>query len=172
MNRFARILAATALAAIVSAGCGSANRNVRFDDGYNCAAGTKVEVPPATNSTGKTFEEVDVAKALSEELAKALGNEGIYADDLYAGSRLKLPCQVTEYEPGSAFKRWLWPGYGSTVLAVKCELAEAGTDIVVGTADARRTVDAGGAYTIGAWKSIFVSLSEDVAKEIKTKLPK
>lgn len=172
MIRFAQILAVALLAAMVSAGCGSANRNVRFNDGYNCAAGTKVEVPPAANATGKTFEEVDVAKALTEELAKALGNEGIYADDRYTGGRLKLPCQVTEYEPGNAFKRWLMPGYGSTVLAVKCDLAEAGTDNVVGTAEARRTVDAGGAYTVGAWKTIFVSLSEDVAKEIKSKLPK
>ena len=39
-------------------------------------------------------------------------------------------------------------------------------------AEARHTVDAGGGYTIGAWKSIFGNLSKDIAKEVKTTIQK
>jgi len=150
-------------------GCGTTNKNVKFNDGYQPAKGTRIEVPPAKNATGKTFEEIDVGKTLSEELVAALVKEGIHADSTVQGSKLSLPCQITEYEPGDAFKRWLWPTYGSTVLNVKCELRESGTDKVVGTAEARHTIDAGGAYTIGAWKYIFANLAQDIVKELKGK---
>jgi hypothetical protein len=157
---------------LVFIACGTTSRNVKFNEGYKCLAGTKIEVPPAINATGKNFEEIDVGKTLSEELVKALVNEGINADSSAPGNKLSLPCRITEYEPGDAFKRWLWPTYGSTVLNVNCELREAGKDNAVGTVEARHTVDAGGAYTIGAWKYIFTDLAKDLAKELKAKLPK
>lgn len=150
--------------------CGTTNRNVKFNEGYQCPAGAKIEVPSATNATGKNFEEIDIGKTLSEEFVKALVNEGINADSTAQGNKLSLPCRITEYEPGDAFKRWLWPTYGSTVLDVKCELRDIEKDKSVGTAEARHTVDAGGAYTIGAWKYIFTDLAKDIAKELKTKL--
>ncbi len=152
--------------------CGTTNRNVKLNEGYRCPAGMKVEVPPATNATGKNFEQIDIGKTLSEELVKALVNEGINADSTAQGNRLSLPCRIAEYDPGDAFKRWLWPTYGSTVLDVKCVLREVETDKTVGTAEARHTVDAGGAYTIGAWKYIFTDLAKDITKELKTKLSK
>lgn len=169
---FALSLPLVAALALLGSGCGSASRNVRFDEGYRCPPGARIEVPPAENATGRTFGEIDVGMRLSEELASALRAEGILAETSTAGeSRLRLPCKVAGYEPGSAFKRWLWPGYGSTVLDVKCEIRETATDRVVGSAEARHTVDAGGAYTAGAWKYIFRNLSADLAKAIKEKLP-
>ncbi len=172
MKRHVGMLVLTAVVAIGMTGCGSATRNVKFNDGYQVAKETKIEVPPAKNATGKTFEELDVEKALTEGIISALGDEGILADNTYTGRRLLLPCRITEYEPGNAFKRWLMPFYGSTVLDVKCEVREIGSDNAVGVAEARRTVDAGGLYTVGAWKQIFNGLSTDIAKEIKTKMPK
>jgi hypothetical protein len=160
------------LLCLVFVGCGTTSRNVKLNDGYQATAGTKIEVPRAKNATGKTFEEIDVEKALSGELVAALIKEGLHADSNFQGSKLSLPCQITEYEPGDAFKRWLWPTYGSTVLNVKCELREIGSDKIVGTAEARHTVDAGGGYTIGAWKYIFADLAKDIVNELKGKLPK
>lgn len=154
-------------------GCGSATKNVKFNEGYQCPPGARIEVPPAENATGKTFEDIDVGKTLSDELAAALRKEGILAESSGDGSgRLRLPCKIAAYEQGSAFKRWLWPGYGSTVLDVKCELRESASAKVVGIAEARHTVDAGGGYTIGAWQYIFKNLSVDLAKGIREILPK
>jgi hypothetical protein len=148
-------------------GCGTTNRNVKLYEGHQITGDTRIEVPLAKNATGQTFTEIDVEKSLTEEMKRALAGEGIWADNTYTGNYLLLPCQIMDYSPGSAFKRWLMPGYGSTVLNVKCELHESGTDNVVGVAEARHTVDAGGGYTIGAWEYIFGKLSKDLAKEIK-----
>ena len=160
------------ISCLVLIGCGTTNRNVIFHEGYQPPVGTKIEVPSAANATGKTFEEIDIGKTLSEELVAALAKEGINADRAVQGSRLSLPCRITEYEPGDAFKRWLWPTYGSTVLNVTCEIREIESGKMVGTAEAKHTVDAGGAYTIGAWKYIFTNVAQDIAKELKGKLPK
>jgi len=71
---------------------------------------------------------------------------------------------------GDAFQRWLWPGLGKTVLEVHCELQDG--DRVVGRADAKRTVDAGGGYTIGAWKSIYNDVAADIVEDVSTQLGK
>ncbi len=172
MKRSACLLLPFVVLASLLAGCGTQTKNVKLEEGYQCPKDTKIEVPPAKNATGKTFAEIDVEKVLTEELIKALSEEGICADNVYTGYHLLLPCRIAEYQPGDAFKRWLMPGYGSTVLDVKCELLEHGNDKPVGTAEARHTVDAGGGYTIGAWKYIFGNLSKEIAKEVKAKIQK
>ncbi len=60
------------------------------------------------------------------------------------------------------------PGWGSTVLSIQCDLLD--TDRKVGTLDAKRTVDAGGGYTIGAWKNVFRQLALDVVQDMKDKI--
>lgn len=71
---------------------------------------------------------------------------------------------------GDAFQRWLVPGVGSTVLEVHAELREA--DRPVGAAGARRTVDAGGGYTIGVWESIFGQIAGDLTEDVAAQLRK
>jgi hypothetical protein len=41
---------------------------------------------------------------------------------------------------------------------------------MVGSVEARRTVSFGGAYTIGAWKTVFASVAKDVVKELQTQM--
>jgi len=67
-----------------------------------------------------------------------------------------------------AFQRWLRPGLGATVLEARRRL-RAG-ERVVGQADARRTVDAGGAYTVGARETRDQGVAEDVARELAARL--
>ena len=80
-----------------------------------------------------------------------------------------LDCKIVEYDKGNAFKRWLLPGWGSTALSIECNLREG--SLVVGTIEVRRTIDVGGGYTIGAWRTVFKTVAEDVAKELGAKLP-
>ena len=112
-----RLLFSAVVLMNVLAGCGTQSKNVKLEEGYRAPSDTRIEVPPAKNTTGKSFAEIDVEKVLTEELGKALAEEGIFADNTYAGPHLLLPCRIAEYEPGDAFKRWLMPGYGSTVLS-------------------------------------------------------
>jgi hypothetical protein len=57
------------------------------------------------------------------------------------------------------------PGWGATVLVVRGTLVDA-DNRTVGSVEAKRTVEAGGGYTIGAWETIF----RDVANDIVTRL--
>jgi len=70
---------------------------------------------------------------------------------------------------GNAFKRWLLPGYGSTILEVDCEL-KAPDGTTAATIHHQRSVFAGGVFTIGAWKTIFGSVASDIADELEARL--
>ena len=58
--------------------------------------------------------------------------------------KMILTADIVQYEKGDAFKRWLVPGWGATVLVVRGALYES-DNRKVGSVDAKRTVDAGGA---------------------------
>jgi len=77
-----------------------------------------------------------------------------------------MDVNIIEYRKGDAFKRWLWPGYGSTVLVVEATLLDAEGNVDA-TAQANRSVDAGGGYTVGAWESVFDDVARDLVSDLK-----
>ena len=81
-----------------------------------------------------------------------------------------MDTKIIDYAEGDAAKRWLMPGSGATILSIQSDLRD-GND-VVGSVDARRTVSAGGLYSVGAWKIIFGDLADDVVTELVSKIPK
>jgi hypothetical protein len=147
-------------------GCGTANQTLKMDDNFRCPPESKIEVGKVTNETGKTFEEIDIIATFSEAITQKLEAQNLLFKEL-PSERIVLETKIVEYEPGNAFKRWLLPGYGSTVLAVKCDLKLPPDQKLIGSLEARRTVDAGGGYTIGAWKTIMGQVAEDVIKKLK-----
>jgi len=56
------------------------------------------------------------------------------------------------------------------VIAVHADFKKG--DQLVGSEQARRTVSIGGAYTIGAWRTIFNSIAEDIVDDLREKIPK
>jgi hypothetical protein len=155
-------------AVLLLVGCGTAQHSVKVDDAFTPQAGTLVEVGPVTNQTGHTFE-VNVDQLLTDALTQELRSQKL----LWTGSdsrRLVLLSTIVEYEEGNAFKRWMLPGWGGTALTVRGDLKDG--DRIVGSVDARRTVSAGGGYTIGAWKSIFGDLAKDIVADLRAKLAK
>ncbi len=123
---------------------------------------TKVLVGEVANKTGESFAiEAMQRDAMVDELAKKklLGQQG--APDLVTKN-----VNIIEYRKGDAFKRWLLPGYGSTVLVVEATLLDAEGNVDA-TAQANRSVDAGGGYTIGAWKEIFEDVAADLVADLK-----
>ena len=164
----ALILAAWSLA--LSA-CGT--REAKLLDTYVPPPGTRIEVGRVANATGQAPKVDDAVVDIEQMLLDALIDR-LRGDELLWSSgfpyKLGLHCRVVEYDPGDAFKRWLMPGWGSTVLAVECELRNG--DAVVGTVRARQTISFGGLYTIGAWRTIFAGVAGDVVTELRGKLPK
>jgi hypothetical protein len=162
--RMGRNLTALGLAMLFAVGCGTVEHKVSLENGYRVQPGTKVVVGPVQNKTGQSFD-IDVDKMLADALTQRLKDQ-----DLYWTSdptpKLTLSADIVQYAKGDAFKRWLMPGWGSTVLVVHATLTDAGSH-EVGAVDAKRTVDAGGGYTIGAWESIFRDIAGDVVTDLE-----
>lgn len=176
-----------ALGAGLLLGCGTIHHTARFDPEFVPEPDTKVEVGEVSNDTGQTYD-IDVAQMFRDALLEALEDEDLLA--ARPGEHLIVNARIVEYERGNAFKRWLLPGWGTTVLAVEIEVEQGSADGAVlpqvaaaastvipastaesvGHVDARRTVSIGGAYTIGAWKSIMGDVAEDVVDELEEEL--
>jgi hypothetical protein len=80
-----------------------------------------------------------------------------------------MDVNIIEYRKGDAFKRWLWPGYGSTVLVVEATLLDVEGNVDA-SAQANRSVDAGGGYTTGAWEKIFKNVAADLVSDLKVNI--
>ncbi len=156
--------------AIVSCGCGSVSHSAEFEPTFVPKADTRIEVGPVTNETGKTFD-VDLQQMFTDALSEQLQGENLLWTKGQQGDHLIIATKIVEYDEGDAFKRWLLPGWGSTVITLHCELKDSVSGKLVGSVDAHRTVSFGGAYTIGAWKTIFASVAKDVVKELRAQIP-
>jgi hypothetical protein len=153
---------------LLLAGCGTVEHKLTLDPGFQPQGGTLVSVGEVKNQTGQTFD-CDAEQLLTDALAGELRKHEMLAP-AETPSELIVKTQITEYQPGDAFKRWLLPGWGATVLTVHCDLYE--KDHVVGSADVHRTVTAGGAYTIGAWKTIFANVAKDLVSDLRKQMPR
>ena len=161
------VLLSTLIAVIILTGCGSVQHKISFQDDYSPQPQTRVEVGEVSNETNETFD-VDIEQMLTNALAEKLREETL----LWNGgnnTKLVLNSKIIEYAKGDAFKRWLLPGWGSTVLNIQCELKDG--NIVVGSVEARRTVSIGGGYSVGAWRTIFDSVAKDVVKDLRSHIP-
>jgi len=79
--------------------------------------------------------------------------------------KITLNVGILEYSEGNAFKRWLIPGWGATILIIEADLKE-GNEII-GTGRATRNIGFGGAFTIGAWKDVYDDIATDLIGDFK-----
>ncbi len=156
-------LAPILVALLLFTGCGTVEHKVDLDKQYTVQPGTMVLLGPVKNQTGQSFD-IDVEKMLADAFLQALKKRNLeWTGD--TAPKLELTADIVEYQKGDAFKRWLMPGWGSTVLVVRGELYDADKR-KIGSVDAKRTVDAGGGYTIGAWESIFRNVADDIVTQL------
>jgi len=173
MRRIAGTLWIAVLLGLVLSGCGAVSHEATMLGTYVPDPASRIEVGTVTNATGlvpKVDDEVvNIEQLLSDALAEKLrGGDLLWTGD--PSRKLVLVTKIVEYEAGDAFKRWLLPGWGSTVVSVEGELRDANQ--LVGTVRARRTVSFGGAYTISAWRTIFATVAADVVSELRSKIGK
>ena len=154
------------LSILLSVGCGAVKHSVDLQEDYAIKADAKIEVGEVTNGTGLTFD-IDIEKLLADALEESLREEKLLST-IPGEPKLIITSKIVEYKPGNAFKRWLLPGWGSTVLMIESDLMDANK--LIGSVKARRTVAIGGGFSIGDWKDIFRDVSKDVVKDLRKKI--
>jgi hypothetical protein len=111
--------------------------------------------------------EVDVEMLLRSALEKSLKEQDLLWNSADRENIYALSIRILNYDMGSAFKRWLLPGYGSTVLSVHTDVIDVETGKVLTYMDHRQTISGGGLFSAGAWKTVFNTVANDIAKDLE-----
>jgi len=114
---------------------------------------------------GRADRDIDAAGLLEAALRRELARRGVSWANQPGAQRYTLAMEITEYEAGDAFKRWLLPGYGATVLRVRGTIT-APDGAPAGTFEHGCGVYAGGVFTIGAWRQVFNEVAADIARDL------
>jgi hypothetical protein len=122
-----------------------------------------VELERCVDRTETPGRDLGAEATRAFEAALAKGGEFTLA----AGARYRLACEVTSFVEGSAFQRWLLPGWGATVGQVTAMLTDTRTGDVLTIVRGNATVAAGGLYTIGADTYIVPSAVDQVMSELR-----
>lgn len=146
--------------------CSTVQHKVNLHKNYSLQTGTKIELDKVINKTGKAFD-IDIEKMLADAFKKELKSKNLLwtqKDKI----KLTLTANIIEYKQGGALGRWLFPGLGTTVLAIKCDLLD--NNQIVGSVEAKRTFGSHGEYSlaesISAWKDIFDNVAKDVVTDL------
>jgi len=158
-----------AVVSVLTLGCAATPDTADIKSGKLPKPGAKIAEGSVTNSSGESFE-FDIEAKLKNALISALKESDIYSDGSTVKPDFLISLNITEYRPGNAFKRWLLPGYGSTVLSVSGDLKDVTDQSLIASIEHQRSVVAGGGYSIGAWDYIFPSMANDIAKDLKVKI--
>lgn len=152
------------------AGCVTSKPMVTMEKGASLSVYKAFEVSPVLNETGRTFE-FDVADTLTQNIKSKLRDKGYVVDGAVPLEEiLIIKSSLLSYEPGSAFKRWLAPGFGKTQATVKTLLIDKKTGGVIGEMVSAEAVSAGGLYSAGADKRILDAIAEGIVDEIEKKV--
>jgi hypothetical protein len=165
--RLVIVASLTGLLSVGFGGCTNVQHQVKLNKDYIPKEDVSIKVAEVVNDTGFDFD-IDI----EEMLADALEDQLLEEDLLWLGDKepaLFMESRITGYKKGSAFKRWMMPGWGATELSIRCELKD-DKDKLVGSALASREVVAGGGYTIGAWKTVFKDVASDVAEDLRDQI--
>lgn len=157
------------LMVFILSACGTRRHAMEFASGETTIPTTaKYYVKAAEDNSGFVFDKeddvVDIKSVMESALVDKLKAEGMYSSD--PNEAFSIKSTVKKYDPGSAFGRWLMPGVGSTVIEVSSDVS--GPDgKTIGIIETRNSVDAGGGFTIGAWKYIFEHAATEIVTELK-----
>jgi len=161
------VLVVLAVAMVGMAGCSTKSAYTALPGAETVSPVGPFDVGETTDASGYKFgdnaEKIDLAAAMGLALQTALNNSGISASP----GKYTLKTTITEYAPGNAFARWMLPGAGGTVLGVTCTVVDVETGKPLATLPVRRSIAAGGLYTVGAWKYVFEEVAGEIVKMLK-----
>lgn len=151
-------------------GCAASNFNSTLPQTFAIRQGQTIEFVPIENVTGNILD--PPADQIFNEYMVGLLKERNLLNVAPAPAAQVLKSKLIEYEPGNAFKRWLLPGYGSSVCAVHAELFDKATTALIGRIESRQTVSVGGGYSIGADTYICKRAADELVGEIEKRVAK
>ena len=121
MKRFIYILSALALTMFFT-GC-TTKHSITLNDKYTPKANTKISVGNIANKTSETFE-LNIEQMTRDAFAKKLAKDDLlWIQD--NNPKITLNVGILEYAEGNAFKRWVMPGWGATILTIEADLKKA-----------------------------------------------
>jgi hypothetical protein len=94
--------------------------------------------------------------SMKDALVQALKTNNVFGDDQFV-----ITVKILSYSPGNAFHRWLLPGAGATKLKVEATILNQ-EGVAAASIPVERSIAAGGGFTIGAWKYVFVEVAEAI----------
>ncbi len=150
-------------------GCAAPLDKAKYEAEILSEPGASIEMGLVTAAEGKAFE-ADALTMLREALDRELEQRQIRWGGDASMPRFILNATIINFEMGNAFKRWLLPGLGGTILEVKCDLLSGRDSSLVASFQHKRGVYIGGGFSIGAWKTIFSSVAADIANELEARL--
>ncbi len=163
-HSFAVLLAAALLAA---AGCASELATKESIPDLHPVAVTggrlQMNVQPCINRTGYTTR--DLGKEATEALIEKIG--ATTELEISATGRYIVTCDILTFVEGSAFKRWVAPGWGATTSQVAVMVTDSSTRETVAIVRGQATVSGGGLYSAGADQIILASALDDVVKQLR-----
>lgn len=122
-----------------------------------------LRVQPCIDRTGYTKR--DLGREATEAFIEKL--KAVPEFELRDDGRYVVSCDISTYVEGSAFKRWMMPGWGATSGQVAVMVMDSQTGDTVGILRGNATVASGGLYTIGADEAILSSALDDVVEQMR-----
>ena len=129
------------------------------------AAGTRlsIQVLPCINRT--EYAARDIGKEATSALLDKLA--AVNEFDVDVKGRYVLACDISTFVEGSAFKRWLMPGWGATTGQIAVMVTDSTTGETVAIVRGHATVAAGGLYSVDADRIILSSALDDVVQQLR-----
>jgi hypothetical protein len=121
-----------------------------------------ISIQPCIDRTGTTI--ADLGKQATMAFEEHLGKAKEYK--IHNNGKYVLSCEVTNYLPGNAAKRWVMPGWGTTVGKVTAMIQDAQTDNVLIIIEGNANIGVGGLYSVGAWQYIVPVAVQDVVNQL------
>jgi len=151
------------------------------DPGVSLAGYKELEVAPAVNNTGQTFD-FDFVSVFTEDLKSALQAKGYHVSNVNGSTpdALIVQCTFVTYSPGNATERMV--GAGTTEATVKTTVVDKKSGKAVGDMVTTKKIGGGfpllcpacavivAASTIGEYKRILQGVADDVASAIDNKI--
>jgi hypothetical protein len=157
------VVAAIGLVSLGLGGCVTESTS-RIEQPYVPTERRAARLEACEDRTGSSGER-DLKGEASRVLSEKIRGSGLF--EVGTEAPLVLTCDIERFAEGSALKRWVLPGWGSTQAAVAVMLWEQPGDRLLATFRSQSRVDAGGLYTIGADQYIFSVAFEDIVKQMR-----
>ncbi|MEN8124839.1 MAG: YajG family lipoprotein [Bacteroidota bacterium] len=132
---------------------------------FNFESNKKIEIGDIIMPYYEEYD-IDVKNIFRTELESSLSEKGLLCIAKQKNDCNILNIKVNDYEMGSTFKRWLLPGFGATILEVKCELKNSKGELIA-IFEHSRSITSGGLLTIEGSTTVIKKVSKDITEYLE-----